>query len=95
MARLVDPNTGYRMRPHKVGGYLYASTQRVIEEDGVEKRRYFDWGNWIPTMFLRRCHAFFACRLRNVQSSSFRMTGISPVFRKCRPLDQPRQKTPV
>ena len=44
MARPLDPNTGYRMSRHKVGVYLYASTQRLVEEDGVEKRKYFDWG---------------------------------------------------
>ena len=44
MARPIDPNTGYRMKPHKVGLYIYASTQRVVESDGIEKRKYFDWG---------------------------------------------------
>ena len=44
MARPVDPLTGYRMSSHKVGVYLYASTQRLVNENGVEKRKYFDWG---------------------------------------------------
>ena len=44
MARPVDPHTGYRMKPHKVGTYLYASTQRPVLVNGVEKRKYYDWG---------------------------------------------------
>ncbi|MBR1708367.1 MAG: hypothetical protein IJ719_06015 [Clostridia bacterium] len=45
MARPRDPHTGYRMKPHKVGTYTYASTQREItDENGVRRRKYFDWG---------------------------------------------------
>lgn len=44
--RPVDPSTEFRMRSHKMGGYVYASTQTfVTDEAGNRKRRCLHWGS--------------------------------------------------
>jgi hypothetical protein len=47
MARPVDPNAQYRVKPHINGGYTYASTQPsyVDPETGKKKYRYIHWGS--------------------------------------------------
>ena len=46
MARPVDPNAQYRVKPHVNGGHTYASTQPsyVDKETGKKKYRYIHWG---------------------------------------------------
>ena len=46
MARPVDPNAQYRVKPHVNGGHTYASTQPpyVDQETGKKKYRYIHWG---------------------------------------------------
>ena len=47
MARPVDPNAQYRVKPHINGGYTYASTQPsyVDPDTGKKKYRYVHWGS--------------------------------------------------
>jgi hypothetical protein len=47
MARPVDPNAQYRVKPHVNNGYTYASTQPsyVDPETGKKKYRYIHWGS--------------------------------------------------
>ena len=47
MARPVDPNAQYRVKPHKNGGYTYASTQPSYTdpETGETKYRRIHWGS--------------------------------------------------
>ena len=47
MARPVDPDAQYRLKPHINGGYTYASTQpSYIDPDtGKKKYRYVHWGS--------------------------------------------------
>ena len=46
MARPVDPNSRYRVKPHKIGNYTYASTQPPVidPKTGKKKYRYVHWG---------------------------------------------------
>ena len=46
MARPVDPNAQYRVKPHTTNGYTYASTQPpyVDPSTGKKKYRYIHWG---------------------------------------------------
>ena len=46
MARPVDPNAQYRIKPHVNGSYTYASTQPsyIDPNSGVKKYRYIHWG---------------------------------------------------
>ena len=46
MARPVDPTSRYRVKPHKINGYTYASTQpfSVDPNTGDKKYRYIHWG---------------------------------------------------
>ena len=46
MARPVDPNAQYRVKPHITNGYTYASTQPpyVDPDTGRKKYRYIHWG---------------------------------------------------
>jgi len=46
MSRPVDPNSQYRVKPHKIGKYKYASTQppAVDPQTGRKKYRYIHWG---------------------------------------------------
>jgi hypothetical protein len=46
MARPVDPNAQYRVKPHVANGYTYASTQPsyVDPDTGKKKYRYIHWG---------------------------------------------------
>jgi transposase len=46
MARPVDPNAQYRVKPHVNNGYIYASTQPpyIDESTGKKKYRYIHWG---------------------------------------------------
>ncbi|MCL2459672.1 MAG: transposase [Desulfobulbus sp.] len=46
MARPVDPNAQYRIKPHSYGGNTYASTQppSIDPETGKKKYRYIHWG---------------------------------------------------
>ena len=46
MARPVDPDAQYRVKPHINGGHTYASTQPpyVDKETGKKKYRYIHWG---------------------------------------------------
>ena len=46
VARPVDPNAQYRVKPHVNGGHTYASTQPpyVDQETGKKKYRYIHWG---------------------------------------------------
>jgi len=46
MARPVDPNAQYRVKPHVNGGHTYASTQPpyIDEVTGKKKYRYIHWG---------------------------------------------------
>jgi len=47
MARPVDPDAQYRVKPHINGGYTYASTQPsyVDPDTGKKKYRYVHWGS--------------------------------------------------
>lgn len=47
MARHVDPESQYRVKPHHSGGHTYASTQPsyVDPETGQKKYRYVHWGS--------------------------------------------------
>jgi hypothetical protein len=45
MARPVDPNAQYRVKPHVTNGYVYASTQPPrVDDSGKKKYRYIHWG---------------------------------------------------
>ena len=48
MARTLDKDTPYRVRIHKNGGYLYASTQPIVvdpdRKSGRNKHRRIHWG---------------------------------------------------
>ena len=46
MARPVDPNSQFRVKPHTTNGYTYASTQPpyVDPDTGRKKYRYIHWG---------------------------------------------------
>ena len=46
MARPVDPNAQYRVKPHITKGYVYASTQPhyIDEQTGKKKYHYIHWG---------------------------------------------------
>jgi hypothetical protein len=46
MARQVEPNTKYRIKPHCTKGSTYASTQPpcIDPETGKKKYRYIHWG---------------------------------------------------
>ena len=46
MARPVDPDSQYVVKPHKINGYTYASTQpsRIDPVTGKKKYRYIHWG---------------------------------------------------
>ena len=46
MARPVDPNAQYRVKPHTYGGNTYASTQPpyIDPNSGKKKYRYIHWG---------------------------------------------------
>lgn len=46
MARPIDPNAQYRVKPHVMHGYTYASTQPpyVDPDTGKKKYRYIHWG---------------------------------------------------
>ena len=46
MARPIDPDAQYRVKPHNNNGYTYASTQPpyVDQETGKKKYRYIHWG---------------------------------------------------
>ena len=46
MARPVDPSAQYRVKPHIVDGYIYASTQPPYDDKktGEKKYRYIHWG---------------------------------------------------
>lgn len=46
MARPVDPNAQYRIKPHSTNGYTYASTQPPTVDPGTGKKvyRYVHWG---------------------------------------------------
>ena len=46
MARPVDPSAQYRVKPHVINGYTYASTQPsyLDESTGKKKYRYVHWG---------------------------------------------------
>ena len=46
MARPVDPTSQYQVKPHKINGYTYASTQppSVDPNTGEKKYRYIHWG---------------------------------------------------
>ena len=46
MARPVDPNAQYRVKPHTTNGYTYASTQPpyIDPSTGRKKYRYIHWG---------------------------------------------------
>jgi transposase len=46
MARPVDPNAQYKIKPHVTNGYIYASTQPpyIETETGKRKYRYVHWG---------------------------------------------------
>jgi len=46
MARPVDPNAQYRVKPHVNNGYTYASTQppHIDPNTGKKKYRYIHWG---------------------------------------------------
>ena len=46
MARPMDPNAQYRIKPHVNGGYTYASTQPpyIDPNTGKKKYRYVHWG---------------------------------------------------
>lgn len=46
MARPVDPNAQYRVKPHVMKGYIYASTQPpyIDKNTGEKKYRYIHWG---------------------------------------------------
>ena len=47
MARPVDPNAQYTVKPHKTKGYTYASTQPPYTDPktGKKKYRYIHWGS--------------------------------------------------
>jgi len=47
MARPVDPNAQYRLKPHKTKGYIYASTQpsHIDPQTGKKKYRHVHWGS--------------------------------------------------
>ena len=46
MARPVDPNAQYQVKPHTTKGYVYASTQPpyIDPQTGKKKYRYVHWG---------------------------------------------------
>ena len=46
MARQVDPNSQYRIKPHKIGNYTYASTQppTLNQKTGRKQYHYIHWG---------------------------------------------------
>ena len=47
MPRPVDPQAQYRIKPHKNGSYIYASTQPsyIDQVTGKKKYRYIHWGS--------------------------------------------------
>ena len=48
MARTIDKDTSYRVKIHKNGGYLYASTQPIIidpdRKSGRNRHKRIHWG---------------------------------------------------
>jgi len=60
----VDPNAQYRIKPHKVNGYTYASTQpSYLDPDtGKKKYRYIHWGSVDDSLkFIPGSAFFLAC----------------------------------
>lgn len=49
MSRLVDPQAPYRMSTHKLGSYVYASTQPAeVDKNGKRTYRHTHWGRFDP-----------------------------------------------
>jgi hypothetical protein len=61
MARPVDPNAQYRVKPHINSGYTYASTQPsyVDPDTGKKKYRYIHWGSIDENLKFRPNSQFF------------------------------------
>jgi hypothetical protein len=61
IARPVDPNAQYRIKPHINGGYTYASTQPSYIEPvtGKKKYRYIHWGSIDENLKFTPSTAFF------------------------------------
>jgi hypothetical protein len=53
MARPVNPNSQYTVKPHQVGGHLYASTQpwSVNPATGRKEYHYLHWGTVVDMVF--------------------------------------------
>ena len=61
MARPVDPNAQYRVKPHINGGYTYASTQPsyVDPDTGKKKYRHVHWGSIDENLKFKPSSQFF------------------------------------
>ena len=46
MSRPINPDSQYRIKPHKMGNYTYASTQPPVidPKTGKKKYHYIHWG---------------------------------------------------
>ena len=63
MARPVDPNAQYRVKPHVDRGRIYASTQPpyIDPDTGKKKYRYIHWGKVDEELkFIPNSHFYLA-----------------------------------
>lgn len=61
MARPVDPNAQYRVKPHVTNGYTYASTQPpyIDPNTGTKRYRYIHWGTLDENLMFIPGHPFY------------------------------------
>ena len=62
MARPVDPNAQYTIKPHIVNSYTYASTQPpyIDPVTGAKKYKYIHWGTVDENLKFKPGEPFFA-----------------------------------
>ena len=74
MARIADPDSDYKVSSHKVGKYVYATTQPAIidPETGKKTHKHKAWGTLEGNMFIPGK----SYRLASPEVSYFQMAGI-------------------